>query len=560
MAYSTDLDDLDVLGDLDNVDDLDVYFGNLDRAMKILGEVAADATASDTAKQLAQEASSGMEKLKQILIRSSLILDMALLVKASDWGTFTKQLQNNCSSVTDQENVVKEVVAFIYEKDSFMNARRETICCWLDHLAPELQVAACEALYRQLKPPDDSKKHLLLLLEHITKWPILVQDNVRAQLRNNCGNITRPIVKCIKKKEKDLTACSELHKLKVLKFFMPQILSAFDMTKLKNVLLLIYFSEKICIVIGDEEVCHCIVSTLLKTLEESSMLGSEQALHVWAHVKSYNMHLQRIRPPSFTTESWLLFKATEIELEVKKACLLLHFQKYVESFKDDTLKMIDVMDHNKHLVAIVPEFISWYLRDDAERKQRLSNLCALAKSGIRYSTGVFILEHVHEEMIRLQKMDTFEAFRLFSEFKKQSMPLRNVPECVRLLLTCSEKYELQVINKFFPAFLGALEEKPCCFVNKDLDLCRAEVDYITDKVSFSFKSGNVCWETNLMEADGTVTADEGVKVHLWMIKPVDEQHIKIFTVDGIYIYMAILLVTFSYLHFTVYKKFRIFAN
>lgn len=504
----------------------------LDQVLQILDRTAGS-NKTDKIQQLAQEASRNVEELKQELKRTSLIRDLALLVGATEWGKVTQQLQNNVPAGADRENVVKKVVALIYDDDFFIKSR-EIIIWWLFQLAPELQPVAFQAIYQHLKSTDNSKMHLILLLmESITKYSILVQDDVQAQLKNDCDNIVILIVEGIKKK--DFTACNELHRLKVLDFFMPQILSAFDMTKLENVLFLIYFSEKIYGV-SDGEVCHFIVTTLLKTLEENLLLDSEHALHLWAHVKSFLLHVQR-NNYWYSTETLMLLRATLEKLDPMKDVLLLHYQKYVED--NEKLKIIDLLDQNRHLESIVPQFVSWYLSEESTRNRNQSRLIALTRSGMRYGSSYLMLEHVHEELIKLQQTNTFEAFCLFNEFYKQGMLLRNVPECVRLLLTCSDQNELLVVNKWFLGRRLCVQDKnPHCFVdvstrNKKSELCSAKVHRVTDRTSFSFKSGNACWEMDA-QPDGMVRAvSDGTQ---WMIKPFDDQHIKIFTKDG----MAIL--------------------
>lgn len=110
------------------------------------------------------------------------------------------------------------------------------------------------------------------------------------------------------------------------------------------------------------------------------------------------------------------------------------------------------------------------------------------------------------------------------------MHLGNVPECVRFLLACTEKHNLTVVSKFFQACLCFQVKQPFCFVstqNNEEQVCKVSVNQDTARTKFLFKSGSVdSWE--LSQAGGMIRVAvwDGT---LWMIKPVDDQHVKIFT-------------------------------
>jgi hypothetical protein len=99
------------------------------------------------------------------------------------------------------------------------------------------------------------------------------------------------------------------------------------------------------------------------------------------------------------------------------------------------------------------------------------------------------------------------------------------PECVDLLLSDSQK--LRLINKLCKAPLCVRQGNVlvCCdSQHVGEQLFTVTVDPDTALTTFSFLSGH------LAEQGGVaIVAEAGTR---WMLKPIDENHVKIFTTDG----------------------------
>ena len=137
-------------------------------------------------------------------------------------------------------------------------------------------------------------------------------------------------------------------------------------------------------------------------------------------------------------------------------------------------------------------------------------------------------------MCRLHHLDTFEAFCMYNEFQRHySDPRRfnpaNPPNCVRLLLNCSEQRQLLLFNKLFRAPLCLHQGKVFCFESQDdrEQLCVVKVNPDTALATISFQSseGSPCQlDTSDLGGLAKVTSTPGTQ---WMLKVVDRHHVKI---------------------------------
>jgi hypothetical protein len=138
-------------------------------------------------------------------------------------------------------------------------------------------------------------------------------------------------------------------------------------------------------------------------------------------------------------------------------------------------------------------------------------------------------------MCRLHHLDTFEAFCMYNEFQRHySDPRRfnpaNPPDCVRLLLSCSEQRQLLLFNKLFRAPLCVHQAKVFCFESRDdrEQLCVVKVhqDTALATISFQTSEGSPSCQLDTSDLGGLakVTSTPGTQ---WMLKVVDRHHVKI---------------------------------
>lgn len=218
----------------------------------------------------------------------------------------------------------------------------------------------------------------------------------------------------------------------------------FDINKVDSVLLLIQYSAYSAKFLQrtDDNACLCIIKELLKAFEENFLLDSEQALLLWAHVIFV---MQQIQP-----ESKELLKLFESPLEklskIKIRLLALYQRYYVEA--QDKQKLQDLHARNPDLLKIIVEkFVAyWYYNGELQRtKILLESVNCFNDRLSKYA----VLGQLHVEMFRWQHLDTFEAFYLYTQLKKNNLPLDYLPipkeqlrrfkppACVLLLLSCS---------------------------------------------------------------------------------------------------------------------------
>lgn len=185
------------------------------------------------------------------------------------------------------------------------------------------------------------------------------------------------------------------------------------------------------------------------------MLDSEQAMHLWAKAKFLqNSWFARQTPP----EDHQPFADALQQLTELRPRLFRHYQRLVES--EDKNRLAHAHQKNLHLECIVSEFVAWYCAEG--HLQRVNVLLDAARCITQYSCRYSMLSQLHVEMVRLHRTDTFEAVRLYNEFKRCALTWENkrnrvdrlmiilgelkAPDCVRQLLRLSDGQQVQKFN------------------------------------------------------------------------------------------------------------------
>lgn len=399
---------------------------------------------------------------------------------------------------------------------------------WVEYLDADLQPLACDTLYNSimLRGFTDQPVMVLLLLKHIRNLPVGILDDVRTQLQIFSRSIIDRFVEAIK--QNDYEAYS--NEFGVFDFYMPAIVSQFDIQNVDSVLLLIKYNcyqIKFDTYYFHNNISLALVSTIFKALEENLLLESEQAMHLYTHAKCIH-NLGSNDGIKFTE----LFTNARKKLTILKTSYFVHYQRYVED--QDKQKLNELHNKNPHLEQITNDFVTWYYNGDSKRTK---NLYAVARIVEDVATKVGIMYQLYMDMVRKKQKDTFDAFFLFNELNVQGQLLEeHAPACVHLLLkSSSDAKQLRLVNKFLDAKLCVLEKRILCCNSDDEDehLCIATVEPDTALTTFSFKSAgdDTCWQLDASEhPEGVVKVEEkGTK---WMIKAVDEDYVKIFTEDG----------------------------
>jgi hypothetical protein len=474
----------------------------VEEVLQLLSDMGADESDASMQK-LALKASRVVGEMRASM-QISPSAQLAALVEDEDWEGASEMLK----SAADSEELVKQVVGVVYKDDEDMLGSIK----WVKHLEARLQPVACEALYELIK----AKKHtshmqLLLLLKYVRKLNIGVRDIVRTSLECHGRGIIDQLVEEIKRREYE--HLSQLPYVQsAVKFFIPTLVRHFDIGSVQSVLLLVSYSQKLK---GTyDKLCLGIVQCLLQSFEDHLLLHSMQAMHVWVHVASL-LHEVKGRGLSFRwVQTVRLLQQPLDKLDKLKTWFFLHYRTHLEH--PDKQRVRDLHKMNPDMKLMLDAFTEWYYNGDSCRTDHL--LEAATQVGC-------ILEQLHVQLSRWQHLNTFHAFRLFSQIKKSHSNFRaETPECVDLLLSDSKK--LRLINKLCKLPLCVRQGNVLCCDSQDdgQQLFNANVDPDTALTTLSFKAGH------LAEQGGVaVVADAGTR---WMLKPLDENHVKIFTTDG----------------------------
>jgi hypothetical protein len=243
----------------------------LDRILKDLDGVCTDLNGEEEETiSKADNAKSAVTTLRNSLKRSQ-VEQVAELVRTKKWLQTAELLKKNFPG--SGIGLVEEVLALVYVGDDLDNL--SSAIEWVDKLDARLLSGAYRTLYEQIQ----FKKHIdqpqvLLLSRKVGKLPDGVLADVRTQLDSDCGRIIERIVEGIKQKDYSFSALKVGRG--VFGSIVEEIVAKFNTANLEDVLLLLQYSLQL------PKVTH---STVSKWLHTHSLLGSEQALHLWAHAK-----------------------------------------------------------------------------------------------------------------------------------------------------------------------------------------------------------------------------------------------------------------------------------
>lgn len=388
------------------------------------------------------------------------------LVKSANWAGATELLQNNFQGTSSRSVAIKEILVLICVSNN-MRFVKNAFDWVMKSLEAEQQPEACEALYQLIKSEHDSETPLVLMLFQFVKECLIgVQDNVRTELEEDSNRLIDVIVEGIKMEAFGL--CNDITLVGALEYFIPTIVSKFDVDDLDSVQLLIELSEN-AFQNKDLKVSLCIISTLLKEFEENSLLlDSEQALHLLVHVISVQIRWKWCHVD--WKENVSMLQALQDKL---KPNFFLQFQRYVEDHDVQEFEEL-LYEHDWKFRSLVPEFVSLYFNGQSERTHRLFEV---ARNNPERHFSRFILERLHTKMVVQEKNHTFDAFVLYSLFRRLNVPLHDLykkydgtmstslytaPSCVLLLHSPSYKEKLRLVNKRFALPLCVQDETVLC--------------------------------------------------------------------------------------------------
>jgi hypothetical protein len=464
---------------------------------------------------------------------------LAAIARQGEMTTFAAKLQELYPAGVET-GTLQEIMALIYvDKKNLKNAIEAVL-----QFDVKQQAAAYKALYGEIKDKKHTGEPEILLLQkkiRLVEEPGHVLDETMKQVDEDCKKIISRIVKGIDEKDYSISiyVAEELDKA-LLNENMVTIVQEFFTGSLENTLLLIQYSQGLPYI---DNSCF-LIDALLKELEKRQLLDSMQAMHLWAHAKWTKEETPNW--PNVAASTQKLCTDVLEKLSVNKEKFFRHYQKYVED--PDKQKIKDLHDSNWHLQSIVRDFVSFYFNGD--EVGRTQNLLAAANANIQYSASGRILSQVYEEMAKSDQLKSFEAFRLFNVVKRkmstgnfnsalpqEKKPFEDLKEkaaaCMRQLLWSDESMDFRLVNKFKSEqlFFTPGDNKVGCRIPGDdhnEQLWLLDVIEETSLLSIRPKSGN--GELGI-QGDGTVgvVPKPGFR---WMIKPLDDDHFKIFTEKG----------------------------
>jgi hypothetical protein len=510
--------------------------GHLDQVLRDLEIVCCEQRA-DQLQLLAESATSILTKLRSEMKHSQL-KQVADLLECFKWDEAKKLIEQYFPGGSTDMEIYEELLTLLYVGHPH---HLFTVVEWVGRQDAEFQTKAFKILFERMK----NKGHVdfpqsLLVTSKISKLPDGVLDDVRVQL-DSCQVVENIIDEIASGAEQSFSVSGYLDTLarssdgeKVMRFILCKVVHHFNAGNLDNTTRLIMFWKDF-----ENETSCFFVDILLKELEERSMLESENAFHLWACAKYLlNQLTEEILP-----EVRQLCSDALNELDEHRDCFFERYQSCIE----DGQKIRELHDNCPYFFFIVPDFVTWYYREDD--LTRVEYLITAARAIYELDGCEPIMVSLFSKMERFQQLHTFEAFRLFSQVH-YAMTLKDcysedlkvlasfekikakAPACLRLLLW-PENHQVCLVNKFFATPLCSQEDRIVCSsnaVDKEL-LCKATVDTDKELIKLSLNSGDVplapidAWTP---EGPTKVAWDEIE----WKLRAVDQHHVKICNNDG----------------------------
>jgi len=267
-------------------------YERLEQMLRELDAVHADLE-EDELQLLASQVKGGVLKLQNLLKRSH-VKQVAGLVQTKQWDAVSEQMRRNLPGGTTSIGNVQEVLELVFNEDNLDDLTSAIL--WAGQLELVMRRGALEAIYEQMQIKGHTEQpQVLMLSRRIAKLrPVSV---LKPQLDRHCQEIIQRVVQGIKHKDYTLTLqIVELNDFVegelITNEMMAQVVAKFDVSVLKEVLLLIQYCVKLP-AIGN---CCFFVDALLKALEANQLMESEQALQLWAvakYVKEEEPHLKQ---------------------------------------------------------------------------------------------------------------------------------------------------------------------------------------------------------------------------------------------------------------------------
>jgi hypothetical protein len=369
------------------------------------------------------------------------------------------------------------------------------------------------------------------------KKPGTILDGIMRHVDSACRKIIRRIVEGIKEKDYSISIyVTKQLEVAVLTDNIGRIVQEFSSASLENTPLLIEYASR---VLNISDVCF-FIDAFLKELEKRQLLDSNAGMHLWAYAKFIKE--EQANWPNVASSSQNLCTDAIEKLSVNREKFFRHYQIYVED--PDKQKIKDLHQSSPHLLVIVRDFVLFYYNVDLARTQ---NLLAAANAIVDHVVVSRILSQLHEQIVNNYQQKSFEAFRLFNEVnrcmnlstfnsskhyvKKAFEQLKEkAPLSVRQLLWHEGSTHLLLVNKFYNASLGVQEDNNSvvCFDSADdrynNQTWTVAIDEVTSLLTLTHEQKKL----QLMGQGNESTVRLAEAGEKWMVKAVDEHHLKIF--------------------------------
>jgi len=504
--------------------------------------------ANDAVISLVDEAKAAIKSLKHVLSQDKMncVVEM---IKKGDIDEAKKEIE--LKFVDLPVETLEEILKLSYVGKENLKNTIEFVSKAVDK--PRLRFVGYKAIYEEMKFRGHTTEIEILLLQKAVEELEIEGTNVAKtcdELRDDSNKIIDKIVLEIENKDPSLSKKinNELG-ADILNANIPLAIDKFFTGTLEKMLLILQYSRSLPLI--SHSIC-LIDATFKKQEKLQNKLDSEQALHLWAHAKyvtSYE-HFPRVAQNMKN----LCIETCEKLSQNKKAFFKL-YQQYIEDTNKDKVKKLH--SDNYQIRSILPEFLEFYYSDGNIKK--VSNLIKAANAIINYIGKGALLYNLHKEMEKRQQLASFEAFKLFQGLKVSTNYdnyeklvnegniyvndlvglKKKVPKCIEHLLWGDTK-KCRIINKFFaePLFSSAGDEKVFTWVPRkwrEDQFWNISIDKKTAHATFfpnESETGNTKLEFRAINGVATATignsATEG-----WMIKAIDDEHIKIFNNKGI---------------------------
>jgi hypothetical protein len=384
------------------------------------------------------------------------------------------------------------------------------------------------ALYEDVRLKGHTEMLEVLLLQRNMRRVVTDGDSeVLKQLDDNRLRIVDRIVNRVKAKDYELT-CKIVKTLgqDILIEQIASIVKKVHVTgSLEETLLLLNFSQGLL----PETLCQCaLIQALFEMLKSKVLLQSDHGMHLWTHIKAHSNN-GAVQEKCLTVCNELA-QNKEVYFEI--------YRGYLTS--PDTNKIKMVHQDNCQLNWIVTDFVHFFYDGDLEK---VHELLSAAKNVSKYTTRIQILQSLYEKMSLFNQLGTFEAFKLFTLVKHSSSNSMDAstknkfielqakaPPCLKTLLWPTAEFRL--INKFLNTPLHSNNTKVFCgppAAISDALLWSAQVNPSNSLITLKIQGNKRAYSSKLNGRTGKSPARLSSNGTEWKIKPVDDNHVKLYS-------------------------------